>query len=147
MTKWSDFLPDADEYVEYAPLLYSAGGASVGGLLGWLYDKFREKKHTARRIGIGALLGALGGTAYGQHVLNEDANNKISSEYWRGEQKAHDSYSAGYSSADSHAADRIHDIAEALRLHIDRRGWGARYAADDLIRAIRDRENSFFRNH
>lgn len=66
MVKWSDFIPP-----EYAPVAYGLGAAAAGGGLGWLYDKLRGKKHTARRVGIGALLGLLGGAGYGQSVLND----------------------------------------------------------------------------
>lgn len=65
MVKWSDFIPP-----EYAPAAYGLGSAAAGGGLGWLYDRLVDKKHTARRVGIGALLGALGGLGYGQSVLN-----------------------------------------------------------------------------
>lgn len=65
MVKWSDFIPP-----EYAPVAYGLGAAAAGGGLGWMYDKLRGKKHTARRVGIGALLGLLGGAGYGQSVLN-----------------------------------------------------------------------------
>lgn len=65
MVKWSDFIPP-----EYAPVAYGLGAAAAGGGLGWLYDKIRGKKQTARRVGIGALLGLLGGAGYGQNVLN-----------------------------------------------------------------------------
>lgn len=71
MVKWSDFIPP-----EYAPVAYGLGAAAAGGGLGWLYDKLRGKKHTARRIGIGALLGLLGGAGYGQSVLNDHLVNR-----------------------------------------------------------------------
>lgn len=73
MNKSSELFPE-----EYTPAVYGIGGAAAGGLLGWFYDKWREKKNTEARIGIGALLGALGGTTYGQHVINESTNDKIS---------------------------------------------------------------------
>lgn len=65
MVKWSDFIPP-----KYAPVAYGLGAAAAGGGLGWLYDKLRGKKHTAKRVGIGALLGLLGGAGYGQYKLN-----------------------------------------------------------------------------
>lgn len=71
MVKWSDFIPP-----EYAPVAYGLGAAAIGGGLGWLYDKLRGKKHTARRVGIGALIGALGGLGYGQNVLSKYIKQK-----------------------------------------------------------------------
>jgi len=71
MVKWSDFIPP-----EYAPVAYGLGAAAAGGGLGWLYDKLRGKKHTARRVGIGALIGALGGFGYGQNVLSKYIKQK-----------------------------------------------------------------------
>lgn len=71
MVKWSDFVSP-----EYAPIAYGLGGAAVGSGLGWLYDKIRGKKHTARRIGIGALVGLLGGAGYGQYKLNSHISDQ-----------------------------------------------------------------------
>lgn len=82
MVKWSDFIPP-----EYAPVAYGLGAAAAGGGLGWLYDKLRGKKHTARRVGIGALLGLLGGAGYGQSVLSSHLVNRDAASEARGSEK------------------------------------------------------------
>lgn len=52
---WKDFVKKAD--ISPAAI---AGLATVGGAgLGWLYDKLRGKKHTARRVAMGAIIGML----------------------------------------------------------------------------------------
>lgn len=54
---WKDFVKKAD--ISPAAI---AGLATVGGAgLGWLYDKLRGKKHTARRVAMGAIIGLLSG--------------------------------------------------------------------------------------
>ena len=82
MVKWSDFIPP-----EYAPVAYGLGAAAAGGGLGWLYDKLRGKKHTARRVGIGALIGLLGGAGYGQNVLNNHLVKRDAESEARGSEK------------------------------------------------------------
>lgn len=82
MVKWSDFIPP-----EYAPVAYGLGAAAAGGGLGWLYDKLRGKKHTARRVGIGALIGGIGGLGYGQNILNEHLVRRDYASEARGSEK------------------------------------------------------------
>ncbi len=120
MVKWSDFIPP-----EYAPVAYGLGAAAAGGGLGWLYDKLRGKKHTARRVGIGALLGLLGGAGYGQSVLNGYLVDRDAASEARGSEKQR-----------KEDVGRLNEIARYLGL--EGRDYDASSLRGDVIQKVLD---------
>lgn len=58
------------------PLGHSLRGATYGGLLGWLYDKIRDKNgnggDSVKRMATGALLGALSGSAMSNYLHSRE---------------------------------------------------------------------------